>query len=497
MQKLKEKIMEALSSVLPITLIVLFISVTVVPMPIGTILLFLSGAALLILGMGFFSLGADMAMMPMGEAVGTQMTRFKKVIGAMVLCMVMGILVTVAEPDLQVLARQVPSIPDTVLILTVAVGVGIFLVVAMIRMAFQISLAKMLWIFYGIVFLLSAWAPRDFIPMAFDSGGVTTGPITVPFIMSLGVGLSALSRSSSKEDSFGLVGLSSIGPILSVLLLSIFYAPSTANYAPFSVPYVETTRDVAKQFAMGAPAYVMEVAMALLPIIAFAVLFQLLFHIFRRKQIIKVSVGMIYTYIGLVTFLTGVNVGFMPAGHFIGASVAASPYKWLLIPIGFVMGYFIVAAEPAVHLLNKQVEELSGGAIPQSAMKLSLSIGVAFSLALSMIRILTGLSIFWIIIPGYAVSLLLPRWIPRIFTGIAFDSGGVASGPMTATFLLPFAMGACETLGGNILADAFGVVAFVAMTPLITIQVLGLIFRKVYHKRQAAEAKVSGGIVEY
>ncbi len=497
MDKLKEKIMESLSSVVPITLIVLFLSVTVVPMPIGTILLFLSGAALLILGMGFFSLGADMAMMPMGEAVGAQMTRFKKIGSAMAVCMIMGILVTVAEPDLQVLARQVPSIPNVVLILTVAVGVGIFLVVAMIRTAYQISLAKMLWIFYAVVFLLSAWAPRDFVPMAFDSGGVTTGPITVPFIMSLGVGLAALSSSSKQEDSFGLVGLSSIGPILSVLLLGIFYAPSSANYAPFSVPVVETTRDVAQQFALGAPTYIAEVAYALLPIIGFAALFQMLFRIFRRKQLIKVAVGMVYTYIGLVTFLTGVNVGFMPAGHFIGASVAATPYNWLLIPIGLVMGYFIVAAEPAVHLLNKQVEELSGGAIPQSAMRLSLSIGVALSLGLSMIRILTGLSIFWIIIPGYAVALLLPRWIPRIFTGIAFDSGGVASGPMTATFLLPFAMGACETLGGNILADAFGVVAFVAMTPLITIQVLGLVFRKVYQKRQAVESKVAGGIVEY
>lgn len=474
-----DKIKEALSSVLPITAIVLLLSITIAPMPIGTLMLFLTGAMLLIVGMGFFTLGADMSMMPMGEGIGAELTKSKKLSLVIGICFLIGIMITVAEPDLQVLATQVPAIPDSVLILTVALGVGIFLVIAMLRTLFQIKLAHMLMFFYLIVFVLSMFIPKDFIAVAFDSGGVTTGPITVPFIMALGVGMASIrSDKGSHDDSFGLVALCSIGPILAVLFLGIWYNPSTANFTPALVPAIFTTKDVAEQFAIGLPHYLKEVLLALIPIILFFIIFQLVFKRFGKRPLLKIVVGMIYTLIGLVLFLTGVNIGFLPVGQYLGSEIASSTYKWLLIPLGMVIGYFIVAAEPAVHVLNRQVEDVSSGAISHTAMQQSLSIGVAVSLGLGMIRVLTGISIFWFLIPGYVIAIGLTFIVPKIFTGIAFDSGGVASGPMTATFLLPFAMGACESLGGNILTDAFGIVAMVAMTPLITIQLLGLIYKQ-------------------
>ena len=484
-QTLKEKIIESLTSVLPITLIVLLLSITITPLPAGTMMMFVTGAGLLIVGMGFFSLGTDMAMLPIGDGIGAEITKSRKLSLMLPIGFFIGAVVTIAEPDLTVLANQVPAISNPVLILTVAAGVGLFLVVAILRTVFRIPLSWMLVGFYLLVFLLAFLAPRDFVAVAFDSGGVTTGPITVPFIMALGIGMASIrSDEGSREDSFGLVALCSIGPVLAVLLLGIFYNPSTANYEPAAVPDVFTTADMANQFAAGFPTYLREVAVALAPILVFTLIFQLVSRRFRKRQGIRIGVGGLYTFIGLVLFLTGVNVGFMPAGHYIGQELAVSSYKWLLIPLGMIIGYFIVAAEPAVHVLNKQVEEITDGAIPQKSMQLCLSIGVAVSIGLAMLRILTGLSIFWLLIPGYALSIGLTFVVPKIFTGIAFDSGGVASGPMTATFLLPFAMGACESLGGDILTDAFGIVAMVAMTPLITIQLLGLVYK--FQQKKAA-----------
>lgn len=471
----KEKVIESLASVLPLTAIVLFLSVTLTPLSPGTLVLFLFGALLLTVGMGFFTLGVDMSMMPMGEGVGVQMSRSKRMGIPLMLCFVLGLLITIAEPDLQVLAEQVPAIPNYVLTFAVAAGVGVFLVIAQLRIFFHIPLAKMLLFFYPLVFLLAYFAPADFVPVSFDSGGVTTGPITVPFIMAMGIGMSTLrSDKHSREDSFGLISLCSIGPVLSVLLLGIFYEPDTALYTPTAVQDVQTTRDAAFLFVHALPEYFREVAVSLLPIVAVFALFQILVRRFKRHHLMKITSGFIFTYIGLTLFLCGVNVGFMSAGQIIGAGIAESGYAWLLVPVGMGIGYFIVAAEPAIHVLNKQVEEISNGSVTQKMMGRCLSIGVCVSVGIAMLRILTGISIFWFLIPGYAVALALTFFVPHIFTGIAFDSGGVASGPMTATFLLPFAMGACETLGGNIMTDAFGIVAMVAMTPLITIQMMGL-----------------------
>ena len=485
--QLLEKIKESLSSVLPITAIVLLLSVTIVPLTPGALVLFLFGSLLLIVGVGIFTLGVDMSMTPMGSGIGAYMSRCRHVAIPLAIAFVLGMLITVAEPDLTVLAGQVPAIPNRVLILTVAAGVGLLLVVALLRILLKVPLSRLLVGFYLAVFALALFTPRDFIPVSFDSGGVTTGPITVPFIMALGVGMASVrSDKNSTNDSFGLVALCSVGPILSVLLLGICFAPESASYTPAALADIATTRDAARQFAAALPAYAREVAVAMIPICAMFLLFQLLTRRFKRTQLLRITSGLVYTYVGLVMFLTGVNVGFMPAGQLIGATIAQGDSPFLLVPIGMLMGYFIVSAEPAVHVLIKQVEEVSMGSISQSAMRQGLSIGVALSIGIAMLRVLTGISILWFLIPGYAISLALTFFVPQLFTGVAFDAGGVASGPMTATFLLPFAMGACEAVGGNLMTDAFGLVALVAMTPLVTIQLLGLAGR--VRKRLADDA---------
>lgn len=477
-KKLKEKIKEALSSVLPISIIVFVLSVFVVPMPIGTIMMFTFGALLLIVGMGFFSLGVDISMQPLGEGIGSSLTKNKNMFVLILITLFIGFVVTIAEPDLAVLAEQVTAMPNFVLIITVSVGVGIFLVVSVLRLIFKISLSRLLIVLYLIVFAVSFFTPRSFLSVAFDSGGVTTGPITVPFIMAFGLGMTMMfTDKEAADESFGFVALCSVGPILAVMILGIVYNPTETDYTPVVLPNVVVMRDVVREFAVKLPTYTKEVFIAISPILILFVVFQIVSKRYKRIQLGRMIFGFIYLFIGLVLFLTGVNVGFIPVGNLIGLELGASEHKWLLIPIGMLIGYFIVAAEPAVHVLNKQVEEVSGGSIPQKAMKWSLSLGVAVSLGLAMFRILTGISIYYLLIPGYAIALSLAFFVPKIFTGIAFDSGGVASGPMSSTFILPFAMGACEAVGGNIMTDAFGVVAMVAMTPLIAIQIMGLIYK--------------------
>lgn len=476
--KLKEKTMESLSAVLPITGIVLLISIFLVPMELGSLVMFVVGAIMLILGMGFFQLGAEMAMTPIGEGIGVQLSKTRKIMIVLLIGFIMGAIITISEPDLQVLAEQVPSVPNMVLILTVAVGVGLFLALAIVRIKFQIDLSKMLIILYGLLIGASFLVPREFLAVAFDSGGVTTGPMTVPFIMAMGVGLASIrTDKNSASDSFGLVALSSVGPILAVLILGCFYRPTETMYSSGDVAAVVTTRDVVNVFGRKIPTYAREVAISLFPIAVVFIVFQLITRRYHKRQLKRIAVGLIYTYIGLVLFLCGVNVGFAPVGSFLGQELASLVFNWILIPIGMLIGYYIVKAEPAIQVLNHQVENVTDGAISVKAMNRCMSAGVAISVGLAMMRVLTGLPIQWIIIPGYIIALVLSRFVPKIFVGIAFDSGGVASGPMTSTFLLPLSIGTCQALGGNLMTDAFGVVALVALTPLIAIQVMGIVYQ--------------------
>ncbi len=469
---------EAVTSVLPIALIVLVLSITIVPIDPGVLVMFIFGTVLLILGMSFFTVGSTMSMEPLGDGIGKSLSKLKFLIIPLIICFILGFFITVSEPDLQVLAEQVPTIPNLLLICCVGVGVGIFLSISLIRNKKELSLRTLLIVFYLFVIGMTFFAPNEFIPTAFDSGGVTTGPITVPFIMALGAGLAANKKGRQNgEHSFGLVALCSIGPIASVLLLSIFYnpKPTTSVYEP--TPVV-TTIDAFRQFTKALPVYAEEILIAFVPIVVLFIIYQLITKRFHIHNVLKMSVGFLYTYLGLVLFLTGANVGFMPAGRIIGAKISSSSFSTMLVPIGMLMGYFVVSAEPAVHSLKRQVSEITNGAISQRSVGISLSIGVSASVGIAMLRVLTGIPILPFLIFGYSVSLIISFFVPAIYTGIAFDSGGVASGPMTSTFMLPFAVGACEAIGGNVMTDAFGIVALIAMAPLITIQILGLYERR-------------------
>lgn len=476
--KLKEKIGESLAAVLPITGIVLMLSIFLVPMELGSVVMFLTGAFMLIIGMGFFQLGAEMAMTPIGEGVGVQISKMQKLLTVLLTGFLMGVIITVSEPDLQVLAGQVPSVPNAVLIFTVAVGVGLFLALAIVRIRYKISLSMLLIICYLALILVSIFVPKEFLAVAFDSGGVTTGPMTVPFIMAMGVGLASVrSDKNAANDSFGLVALSSVGPILAVLILGCFFKPTEAAYSLTDVATVVTTQDVARVFAQGLPLYAKEVLLSLVPILWVFLIFQWFTKRYHGMQVKRIIIGFGYTYVGLVLFLCGANVGFAPVGAYLGKELAGVPFRWILVPIGALIGYYIVKAEPAIQVLNHQVEAVTNGAISVKMMNRCMQIGVAASVGLAMLRVLAGISIQWFVIPGYLIALVLSRFVPDIFIGIAFDSGGVASGPMTSTFLLPLSIGVCEALGGNLMTDAFGVVALVALTPLIAIQLMGLVYK--------------------
>ena len=485
MTVLLKKIQEALMSVLPVAAIVVLLNFTPLVHFTGLeIGVFLASAVFLILGIGLFSMGTDMAMTPMGEYTGAGLTKSKKLLLLIGVCFLMGLLITVAEPDLTVLANQVKDVLNgTLLIVAVGVGVGIFLVLSVIKMVFHKPLSSLLLYFYMILFALAALVVAvgngGFLPMAFDSGGVTTGPITVPFIMTLGVGIaSTIGGKDVGENSFGLIAMCSVGPILAVMLLGAtvdgeiaYQVPDYAIENGLGLAIVEKILHTLK-----------EVGIALGLIVVFFLILQITVLKLPGKKLGQIAVGIAYTFIGLVIFLTAVSVGFMPIGYKLGTELAGLP-PVILVVAGFILGMVVVLAEPAVHVLNKQVEDITDGGVSKKSMMLALSIGVGISLALSMLRIYFDFSILFYVIPGYLISLGLSFFVPGIYTAIAFDSGGVASGPLTSGFILPLAIGACCALQGEgkVLADGFGIVAMVAMTPLITIQLLG--FRAVVHKK--------------
>lgn len=468
------KIKEALISVLPVTLIVLLLNMTpLLDLSLRELTVFNLSAVFLVVGIGFFTLGADVAMTPMGEHVGSGLTRSGNLRLLLSVCFALGVLITVAEPDLTVLADQVGS---RLIILFVGVGVGLFLLLSVLKIVLKRDLGTLLIYFYMVLFAIAlvmvAVDPgrRMLLPLSFDSGGVTTGPITVPFLMALGVGIAnTVGGKNAGENSFGLVAMCSVGPILAVLLLSLISggditAPGVEDYA--------FPEDILASLGHTLLETMSDVSLALGLVVAFFFIINFIFLKLPKKKLIQILIGTAYTYVGLIVFLTAVHVGFMPVGFRMGEALATvSPAA--IVAVAFVLGLVVVLAEPAVHVLNKQVEEITDGTVSKRSMMLALSIGVGLSICLSVIRILFGFSVLYYLVPGYLISLGLSFFVPKIYTAIAFDSGGVASGPLTSTFILPFAIGACCAVGGDILSDAFGIVAMVAMTPLITIQLLG------------------------
>ena len=462
---------------MPITAIVYVLSLTPwFQFSSAELISFTIGAVMLILGIALFNLGADLAMTPMGTTVGSGLSKQRKLGLLLGVCFVLGMLITIAEPDLQVLATQVGAVMNgTVLVYAVGLGVGSFLVIAVLRIVFRRPLGNLLTLFYMLLFavalLLVVQGNESLLPLAFDSGGVTTGPITVPFIMALGVGVSVIvGDPKSQDNSFGLVALCSVGPVLAVLVLGIF----SINDLSYSVPDYSMGSDVFGTYINSLIHTAKEVASALGMIVAFFVVCQLTFLRLPKKRLMRIAIGVVFTYFGLVIFLSGVNVGFMPVGYKIGYELAKIDQRFLVV-LGLLMGVLVVLAEPAIHVLNQQVEDVTGGAITRRSMITGLCVGVGSAIALSVIRIIFDFSLVYYVIPGYFISLALSLFVPKVYTAIAFDSGGVASGPMTSGFILPFATGVCVSIQGEaaVLRDAFGVVALVAMAPLITIQLLG------------------------
>jgi hypothetical protein len=486
------KCKETIVSVVPVMVIVLILHLTVSPLPTTMLVEFFIGGVLLILGMSIFLLGADISMIPVGQKVGATLTKKRNLVLMLMIGFAVGAVLTIAEPDVQVLATQVTSvdssIPKMPLIVMIAVGVGLFVAMGLARVVFQISMRWLVVISFAVIFLCAAFVSPEFVGIAFDAGGATTGPMAVPFIMALGLGVASVRKNSStssvEDDSFGLAGIASIGPILAVLIMGLVAGGSEGGNVSSTV--VETGAEVSilRHFLGLVPDVVMEVTKALIPLAIIFFVFQITLLHMPKQQVRKTVLGLIYTFIGLVIFLTGVNGGFMPAGQVLGAGIGGIAGGWALVPVGLLFGAVVVCAEPAVWVLTDQVEEVSGGHIRRPIMLVALAIGVAVAVALAMTRVITGLSIWWYILPGYAIAILMTFFCPPLFTAIAFASGGVATGPMSSTFILSFTLGASMSLGGNPVLDAFGVIAMIAMIPLIAIQALGLVYK--YNQAKSA-----------
>ena len=484
------KLKEALTSVLPVGLIVFVLSLTpLVTLTGREMTVFGISALVLILGIALFNLGADLAMTPMGQFIGEGLTKSKKKSILLIVSFVMGLLITIAEPDLSVLAEQVSSLMNgTMLIVTVGLGVGIFLLLAVLKIVHRVDLTSMLLFFYLMLFSLAALLftseKGDLLPMSFDSGGVTTGPITVPFIMALGVGIAmTVGGRRANENSFGLIALCSIGPIIAVMILSIFSRGSMS----YDIPDYSMSSVLAHGIGKELWEVMLEVSKSLLLIILFFLLLQAFILKLPKHTLISIGIGIVLTFSGLAIFLTAVAVGFMPIGYKMGTELA-SYNQHILVILSFIIGCVVVLAEPAVHVLNQQVEEITNGQVTRRQMMIALSVGVGLSIGLSILRIIYGFSLLYYLIPGYLLSLGLSFFVPKLYTAIAFDSGGVASGPLTSSFILPMAIGACVVLhsSAEVLSLGFGIVAMVAMTPLITIQALG--FRGVVAARKREQA---------
>ena len=492
--KLNEKDKEAVLSIVPVMILMLLISLFL-GFNLITIISILLSSVLLITGIMFFTFGADLSMMEMGKSISSGLLKSRKVILILLISLVVGVVITVAEPDLKVLAGQMTAIDSKVLIMSVGLGVGIFLSIAAARIIYQISLKKIIGVCYGLLLLMILISKNEMIPLAFDSGGVTTGPMSVPFILAMGIGFSSsIMNKKSKDDSFGLVALCSIGPILTVLILGLFMKDSL-SYTYNISEEVTTFSSLVSHYVYEVFPIFKEVLISLLPILGVFVIFSLITRSVTNKQIKRIALGLPITLLGLTMFFIGVNVGYLPAAYMIGISMFAKS-KVLLVLLGLIIGFVIVKAEPAVAVLTEQIEKLTEGSIKKSVMTNVIAIGVSLAVTISIIRVMSGFSINGILIGGYLLAIVLMFFSPDIFTMVAFDSGGAVTGPMTTSFLLPLVIGICYASGGNVLTDAFGLVALVAMSPLIMIQMLGVVY-KIKSSRNNTIYDIDESIVEF
>ncbi len=473
-RELKKNLESSMITILPVVFIVLVLSLFI-PISRDVLISFLFSSVLLIIGSALFTFGADLSMIVIGNKIGKDLVKSKKIWLILIVGFIIGTVVTIAEPDLLVLAEQLTSIPSWLLIMVISLGVGVCVLLASARSLFGWNLNVMLLIGFIIIFLLIFLVPSDFIPVAFDSGGVTTGTISIPFILTLGMGLVANRiDKKAKEDSFGLVALASTGPIIMVLLLGLLMNQS-GNMAFDSSIY---TNFAFSNYITQLVINFKDVLMAISPIMIVFIIYYILTRKVSKNELNKIVFGTIITIIGLTIFLVASNVGFLNMGYYIGEYIVGSTsHKYMLIPIIMVLSFFIAIAEPAVVILIEQVEEFTEGAISKSILKVALAIGVSLAAGLSILRVLTGTSFLYYAVIGYGIALILMFMIPKVFTAIAFDAGGATGGSLTTTFLLPMAIGACVALGGNVYTDAFGLASMVSLVPIITVEIVGLIYQ--------------------
>lgn len=484
MSVILSKLKEVLFSILPITVIVIILNFTLTPIEGILMARFLLGAVLVTLGLTIFLIGVDIGVTPIGNTMGSMMAKSDKVSVVVVVGLILGFFVSIAEPDLHILAGQVDDvssglIPKFTIVVVVSIGIAILLVLGLLRIVYNFPLYKILTFLYGIIFVLALFTSKEFMAIAFDASGATTGALTVPFILALAMGVSKLKKDSksSEKDSFGLVAIASIGAILSVMIMSILSKTTEITGAIEESEAASTS--ILGPFIHELPKLSKEALIALAPIVIIFLVFQKISFHLSKTAVRKILFGMLFTFIGLVLFLLGVNAGFMEVGSVVGYSVASLDNKAYVVIIGFVLGIVTILAEPAVYVLTHQIEDVTSGYVKRSAVMITLSIGVGFAVALSMIRIIIPqLQLWQYLLPGYIIAISMSYVVPKLFVGIAFDSGGVASGPMTATFILAYAQGAANAIeGADVLVDGFGMIAMVAMTPLIALQILGLVFK--------------------
>lgn len=487
------KFKEVLASVLPITFIVLILNFTLTPMENIILFRFLLGAAGIIVGLTIFLVGVDISLSPIGNEMGATITRKNKLWLVVAAGLILGFLISIAEPDLHILAAQVDLVSDGVVhkqgvIMVVSFGIAVMVALGLLRILYNIPLYIILTILYSVVLVLGFFTTKEFLAISFDASGATTGALTVPFILALAAGISNLKRDSkaSEKDSFGLVAIASTGAIIAVMAMSIFSGAKRVS-GELEVDLI-ASGTVIQPFLIRFPIVAQEILMALAPIAILFFIFQPITFKLPTRTLRRIAFGLVFTYIGLVLFLTGVQSGFMVVGSNVGYILASLDNKVYLVIVGFILGVVSILAEPAVSVLTHQIEDVTKGYVPRVVVMITLAIGVGIAVSLSTVRIMIpDLQLWHYLLPGYIIAIALMYVTPKLFVGIAFDSGGVASGPMTATFILAFAQGAAEAIeGADVLVDGFGLIAMVAMTPLIALQVLGLIF-KMKSKKEGVE----------
>lgn len=484
MNEVKDKLKEVLFSVLPITTIVFILHFTISPLDPKLIYLFLVGSIMVIVGLTVFLIGIDQGIENIGRGVGNVIARSNSYCIAITVSLILGFFISFAEPDLHILAKQVSSVTDgkfnnMLMVTLVSIGIGVMMTVGMIRSLKNIKIKYILTFSYLLIFVLSFFSNYNFIAIAFDASGATTGAITVPFMLALASGISSMKKDSkvNEDTSFGVIGISSTGAIIGILIAGIFFRNDVIEG---SLPENSIgSTDIGSMFLKNLIHIAYETSLTLLPIVFTYAIIQIFFLKQRKNRVIGVVSGIVMTYVGLVVFLLGINSGFMEIGIQLGIKLSGLDSRTPILIVSLLLGVTTVLAEPAVHVLKHQVEDVTGGSVRREWVLIFLSSAVGLAILLSSLRIMVDWIELWMyLIPGFGFAIILSYFVPELFVGMAIDAGGVASGPMTATFSLAFIQGISAGMpNADIIRDGFGMIAIVAMVPIISIEILGVLYQ--------------------